>query len=105
MTHMAERGPFVITDALGSLFRPEAWSRAELRSRCAAAPGAPPPAPPWPTIAYRQPASVGTKWAGLKFENGAALGVRDADLVSHSYSDLIRSMTVSPKAGGASPSA
>jgi len=66
----------VITHAMGPLFRPEAWTRSALRSRCSPPAGVP-PAPPWPTIAFRQPSSVGAKWAGLRFENGAALGVRD----------------------------
>ncbi|KAL1512123.1 hypothetical protein AB1Y20_005392 [Prymnesium parvum] len=71
------RGPLIVADAMGEAFRAHAWSRAAIRARCAAPAGAPPPAPPWPTIAFRQPSSIGAKWAGLRFENGAALGVRD----------------------------
>jgi len=68
-------GPLIIRQAYGeAFFRPEAWSREALRNRCA--PTAP-PAPPWPTIAYREPAAIGKRWAGLHFDNGAAQGVRD----------------------------
>ena len=69
------RGPLIITDAYGAAFRPEAWSRAALRARCAPPPGVT-PSPPWPTIAWADPARVGNDWAGMRFGNGAALGVR-----------------------------
>ena len=39
-------GPLVITDALGPLFQPSAWTRSALSRRCSAAGGAPPPSPP-----------------------------------------------------------
>ena len=73
----SELGPFIITDALGATFRAEEWTRPALHARCSPSAGSPPPAPPWPTIAYREPAAVGKRWAGLRFENGASLGVRD----------------------------
>ena len=71
-----EAGPLIIPDAMGTRFRPVAWTRSALHKRCAAPAGVP-PSPPWPTIAYRQPSAVGKSWAGMRFENGAALGVRD----------------------------
>ena len=67
-------GPLIIQEALGAHFRPEAWTRSALHSRCAPPPSVP-PSPPWPTVAYREPAAVGQKWAGLHFDNGAQLGV------------------------------
>ncbi|KAL3924767.1 MAG: hypothetical protein SGPRY_003821 [Prymnesium sp.] len=73
----SELGPLIISDAMGSAYRPEMWRRAAVHSRCSKGPGSPPPAPPWPTIAYRQPSAMGAAWAALKFENGASLGVRD----------------------------
>ena len=69
-------GPVVITDAYGDVFDPEAWTRPALRARCSPAEGAPPPSPPWPTIAWADPGLTGSKWASMRFENGAALGVR-----------------------------
>ena len=64
-------GPLIIRQAFGDHFRPAAWSRSALRTRCAPTS---PPSPPWPTIAYREPAVIGKRWAGLHFDNGAAQG-------------------------------
>lgn len=77
IANAATAGPLIIRQAYGERFRPAKWNRDALRARCAPAPGAPPPAPPWPTIAYREPAAVGKRWAGLHFDNGATQGVRD----------------------------
>ena len=70
-------GPLIIPAALGAHFDPEAWTRPRLHARCSPGVNAPPPSPPWPTIAYRQPSAIGKRWAGLHFENGAALSVFD----------------------------
>ena len=73
----SEQGPLVITDAYGAAFKPEAWSREALLRRCAPRADAPPPSPPWPTIAWADPGLSGQQWAAMRFENGALLGVRD----------------------------
>lgn len=77
ISNASKLGPFVITAALGAAFQPAAWTRPALLERCSPRPGAPPPSPPWPTIAWAKPTAVGEQWAGLQFENGAALGVQD----------------------------
>ena len=89
------KGPIVITDAYGEAFDPEAWTRPALRARCSPAEGAPPPSPPWPTIAWADPGLTGTKWASMRFENGAALGVRSLpDLMEQQDAGTLRGVAL-----------